>query len=306
MRDTFVKEITKLAKKNKKIVILAGDIGYKLFDNFIKRFPNRFYNCGVAEANMTTVAAGLAIKGYIPITYTIATFNAYKTVEQIKVDICYPNLGVVIVGVGSGLSYADLGATHHAVEDIGVLRSIPNLNIVAPSDPLELESLVPQIIKKKQPTYLRIGKKGERNIYKTKPKIKFQKWNQIIKGKNICIISSGNIIVNAYDAIKNLNKKKIYPSLISAHTIKPLDKLMLKKIFRKHHFIVTLEEHSKIGGLSSSISEFYIENHYDNKFLILSTGEDFIVKSGKQQNALSMLELSSDKIEKKIIRFLKK
>ena len=207
MRDTFVKEITKLAEKNKKIVVLAGDIGYKLFDNFIKKFPKRFYNCGVAEANMTTVAAGLAIKGYIPITYTIATFNVYKTVEQIKVDICYPNLGVIIVGVGSGLSYADLGATHHAIEDIGVLRSIPNLNIVAPSDPLELESLVPQIIKKKQPTYLRIGKRGEKNIYKSKPKIKFQKWNQIVKGKKICIISSGNIIINAYEAIKNLNKR---------------------------------------------------------------------------------------------------
>lgn len=306
MRDTFVKEITRLAEKNKKIVVLAGDIGYKLFDNFIKKFPKRFYNCGVAEANMTTVAAGLAIKGYIPITYTIATFNVYKTVEQIKVDICYPNLGVIIVGVGSGLSYADLGATHHAVEDIGVLRSIPNLNIVAPSDPLELESLVPQIIKKKQPTYLRIGKRGEKNIYKSKPKIKFQKWNQIIKGKKICIISSGNIIVNAFEAIKNLNKKKIFPSLISAHTIKPLDKLMLKKIFKQYRFIVTLEEHSKIGGLSSSISEYYIENQYNNKFLTLSTGENFILKSGKQKNALSMLELSSSKIEKKIIEFLKK
>ncbi|OUU53608.1 MAG: transketolase [Pelagibacteraceae bacterium TMED65] len=306
MRDTFVKEITKLAEKNKKIVVLAGDIGYKLFDNFIKKFPKRFYNCGVAEANMTTVAAGLAIKGYIPITYTIATFNVYKTVEQIKVDICYPNLGVIIVGVGSGLSYADLGATHHAIEDIGVLRSIPNLNIVAPSDPLELESLVPQIIKKKQPTYLRIGKRGEKNIYKSKPKIKFQKWNQIVKGKKICIISSGNIIINAYEAIKNLNKRKIFPSLISAHTIKPLDKFMLKKIFKQYRFVVTLEEHSKIGGLSSSISEFYIENQYNNKFLTLSTGENFIVKSGKQENALSMLELSSAKIEKRIIKFLKK
>ena len=102
MRDTLVNQITKLAEKNKKIVVLAGDIGYKLFDGFIKKFPNRFYNCGVAEANMTTVAAGLAIKGFIPITYTIATFNVYKTVEQIKIDICYPNLGVIVVGVGSG------------------------------------------------------------------------------------------------------------------------------------------------------------------------------------------------------------
>ncbi len=306
MRDTLVKQITNLAEKNKKIVVLAGDIGYKLFDNFIKKYPNRFYNCGVAEANMTTVAAGLAIKGFIPITYTIATFNVYKTVEQIKIDICYPNLGVIVVGVGSGLSYADLGATHHALEDIGVLRSIPNLNIVTPADPLELESLVPQIIKKKQPTYLRIGKKGERNIYKTKPKIQFQKWNEIIKGKKICIIGSGNIIINAFEAIKELNKLKIYPSLISAHTIKPLDKLTLKKIFKNFKYIVTLEEHSKIGGLASSISEFYIENQYENKFLTLNTGENFIIRSGKQQNAISMVELSANKIKSRIVKFLKK
>ena len=306
MRDTLVKQITNLAEKNKKIVVLAGDIGYKLFDNFIKKYPNRFYNCGVAEANMTTVAAGLAIKGFIPITYTIATFNVYKTVEQIKIDICYPNLGVIVVGVGSGLSYADLGATHHALEDIGVLRSIPNLNIVTPADPLELESLVPQIIKKKQPTYLRIGKRGERNIYKTKPKIQFQKWNEIIKGKKICIIGSGNIIINAFEAIKELNKLKIYPSLISAHTIKPLDKLTLKKIFKNFKYIVTLEEHSKIGGLASSISEFYIENQYKNKFLTLNTGENFIIRSGKQQNAISMVELSANKIKSRIVKFLKK
>ena len=306
MRDTLVKQITNLAEKNKKIVVLAGDIGYKLFDNFIKKYPNRFYNCGVAEANMTTVAAGLAIKGFIPITYTIATFNVYKTVEQIKIDICYPNLGVIVVGVGSGLSYADLGATHHALEDIGVLRSIPNLNIVTPADPLELESLVPQIIKKKQPTYLRIGKRGERNIYKTKPKIQFQKWNEIIKGKKICIIGSGNIIINAFEAIKELNKLKIYPSLISAHTVKPLDKLALKKIFKNFKYIVTLEEHSKIGGLASSISEFYIENQYENKFLTLNTGENFIIRSGKQQNAISMVELSANKIKSRIVKFLKK
>jgi transketolase len=306
MRDTLVKQITKLAEKNKKIVILAGDIGYKLFDNFINKYPNRFYNCGVAEANMTTVAAGLALKGFIPITYTIATFNVYKTVEQIKIDICYPNLGVIVVGVGSGLSYADLGATHHALEDIGVLRSIPNLNIVSPADPLELESLVPQIIKKKQPTYLRIGKRGERNIYKTKPKIRFKKWNEIIKGKKICIIGTGNILINAFDAIKDLNKLKIYPSLISAHTIKPLDKLLLKRIFKNFKYIVILEEHSKIGGLASSISEFFIENQYKNKFLTLNTGVNFIVRSGKQQNAISMVELSANKIKSKIVKFLKK
>ena len=134
MRNAFVDEITKISKKDKKIVLLSGDIGYKLYDEFKQKYPNRFYNCGVAEANMTTVAAGLALKGLKPITYTIATFNVYKTLEQIKIDIAYPNLPVIIVGVGAGLSYSGLGSTHHATEDIAVLRSIPNLNIVVPSD----------------------------------------------------------------------------------------------------------------------------------------------------------------------------
>ena len=164
MRNAFVEEITRVSKKDKKIVILAGDIGYKLYDNFKLKFPDRFYNCGVAEANMTTVAAGLALKGFKPITYTIATFNVYKTVEQIKVDIAYPNLPVIIVGVGAGLSYSGLGSTHHATEDIGVLRSIPNLNIVVPADANELKSLLKEIIKSKKPTYLRIGKTGEKNL----------------------------------------------------------------------------------------------------------------------------------------------
>ena len=153
---------------------------------------------------------------------------------------------------------------------------------------------------------MRIGKRGERNIYKTKPKIQFQKWNEIIKGKKICIIGSGNIIINAFEAIKELNKLKIYPSLISAHTIKPLDKLTLKRIFKNFKYIVTLEEHSKIGGLASSISEFYIENQYKNKFLTLNTGENFIIRSGKQQNAISMVELSANKIKSRIVKFLKK
>lgn len=304
MRDTFVKEITKIAEKNKKIVILAGDIGYKLFDNFIKKFPDRFYNCGVAEANMTTVAAGLALKGFLPITYTIATFNVYKTLEQIKIDICYPNLGVIVVGVGAGLSYADLGSTHHATEDFGVLRSIPNLNIISPADPLELRSLIPQIIKKSKPTYLRLGKKGEKNIHKRLPKTKIGKINQIINGKKICIIATGNIMINAFEAIKLLNKDKIYPALFSVHSVKPLDKNNLKKIIKKFKYIIILEEHSNIGGLATAISETFLDIKINNKFLKLNLGENFIVKSGKKDSAIKKLRLSPKKIKQRIIKFI--
>jgi len=305
MRNTFVKEITNIAKKNKKIVLLAGDIGYKLFDNFQKKYPHRFYNCGVAEANMTTVAAGLALKGFTPITYTIATFNVYKTLEQIKIDICYPNLGVIIVGVGAGLNYAGLGVTHHAVEDIAVLRGIPNLNIVSPADSLELKSLLPDVIKRKKPTYFRMGKKGEKNIYKSIPKTKVGKGNIIYHGKRICIISTGNIIVNANEAVLNLRKKNIYPGLISMHTIKPLDTDLLNKVFKKYKHVAILEEHSSIGGLTSAISEHYMENNYTNKFLKLNTGEQFILKSGNQERAHENLNISPKSIEKKMLHFLK-
>ena len=306
MRDTFVNEITKIAKKNKKIVILAGDIGYKLFDNFIKKFPDRFYNCGVAEANMTTVAAGLALKGFIPITYTIATFNVYKTVEQIKIDICYPNLGVIVVGVGSGLSYADLGSTHHAIEDIGILRSIPNLNIISPADPMELKSLIPKIVNLKKPVYLRIGKRGEKNIYKKEPKVRLKEWKKIHSGKEICIIATGNIIINAQEAITKLNNENIYPGLVSAYSIKPIDQILMKKILKKYKYIVIIEEHSNIGGLTSAISEFVLKIKHKNKFLSFSTGDKFVMRSGKQKEALKMVKLDPESIKKRIINFVKK
>ena len=134
MRNAFSSEMTELAKTNERIVLLSGDIGNKLFDPFKALFPNRFFNCGVAEANMTSMAAGMALGGLIPVTYTITPFNTYRCLEQIRVDLCYHNLPVTIVGVGAGLSYASLGATHHSCEDIAILRSLPNMTVVCPGD----------------------------------------------------------------------------------------------------------------------------------------------------------------------------
>ena len=159
MRNSFATEITKLAYKNKKIVLLSGDIGNRLFDNFRKLNKNRFYNCGIAEACMTGIASGIASSGLLPITYTITPFNTMRCLEQIKLDICYPNLPVIIVGTGSGLSYASLGSTHHSLEDIAILRSIPNINILCPSDPTEVKQLLRDALKIKKPVYIRLGKK---------------------------------------------------------------------------------------------------------------------------------------------------
>ena len=161
MRNAFAQIVTELAAENHKLVLLAGDIGNRLFDSFKEKFPDRFYNCGVAEAGMTGIASGLASCGLQPITYTITPFNTLRCMEQIRLDICYLNLPVIVVGTGSGLSYAGLGATHHSMEDVGALRMLPNMHVVCPADPMEVKSLVKAALELCRPTYIRLGKKAQ-------------------------------------------------------------------------------------------------------------------------------------------------
>lgn len=159
MRNAFAAEITEISATDDKIVLLSGDIGNRLFNSFKEKFSNRFYNCGVAEANMTSMAAGMAACGLKPVTYTITPFNTIRCLEQIRVDVCYHNLPVVIVGVGSGLSYANLGATHHSCEDIALLRVLPNMTVICPADAVEVRLALRAALNYGRPVYIRLGKK---------------------------------------------------------------------------------------------------------------------------------------------------
>ena len=161
MRNAFAHEATRLASTDSRVVLLSGDIGNRLFDDFKKKHPDRFYNCGVAEANMIGVAAGLAMSGLRPICYTITPFITYRCLEQIRVDVCYHNVPAIIVGTGSGLSYASLGGTHHSCEEMGMLRLLPNLTVVAPADEHEVRGTLQAALAQSGPVYMRIGKKGE-------------------------------------------------------------------------------------------------------------------------------------------------
>ena len=267
MRNAFSEEITNLAKKDKKIVLLSGDIGNRLFDKFRTAFPERFYNCGIAEACMTGVASGVAHLGLSPITYTIATFNTVRCLEQIKLDICYPNLSVVIVGTGAGLSYASLGATHHSLEDIAFLRMIPNLKILCPSDPIEVKKLLKDALKMGGPVYLRLGKKNE-PIIKSRKRI--GKSDLIIGGKSNLLISVGNILKFAIEASEQLKRKRIDNSVIDLRYIKPLDNKVLKMAFKNYKKIIVIEEHYISGGVGSSIMEWAKKNkcNPNNVFLL--------------------------------------
>jgi len=239
MRNTFADCIYKFKKKYKNLILLSGDIGNKLFDKFKKKYPNNFYNCGVAENNMVGVAAGLASVGFHPLVYTITPFLTSRSYEQIKIDICYPSRKVIIVGTGSGLSYSRLGVTHHSLDDISLMNSIPDIQIFCPGDPFELEAILELAIKSQKPSYIRLGKKGEPNVNLKKPKISINSPNLIKKGNDYVILSCGNTLKIGSDLQVLLQNNKISTSLYSFFLVKPLNVNFLKKIFKKYKKIRT-------------------------------------------------------------------
>jgi len=307
MRNEFAKIITELSIVKKDIVLLAGDIGNRLFDNFKKNNPERFYNCGVAEANMTGVASGLASSGFRPVTYTITPFNTARCFEQIRLDICYPNLPVIIVGTGSGLSYASLGATHHSMEDISILKTLPNLQIICPADKKEVREAFIKAYESNKPTYIRLGKKGEPLIHKKKPNFQIGKSIFLKKGNDVALLGVGNALSIAAKCEEELFKKKIKCDLVSFHTPKPLDKKLLTNLFKSNKLIAIIEEHGLIGGVGSSVLEWANENKFDTKNVLRFGGPDkFLTGCGNQTEARKFIGLTSKKICDRILKNLKK
>ena len=305
MRNAFAEEITKLAESNKKIVLLSGDIGNRLFDDFKFKQPERFYNCGVAEQNMTGVAAGLSMSNLLPITYTIAPFCTTRCLEQIRTDLAYHELPSLIVSVGGGLSYAGLGPTHHANEDISFLKSIPNMQVICPADPNEVRKALHKAIKTKGPIYFRLGKKGEKNIDLLKNhKFKIGKSTRLTFGDDIAILTTGTILADAVDSYYFLNKKNINSSIFHFATVKPLDFKTLSFVTSQFENIVTLEEHSIIGGFGSSVADWMIDNNKKNNILRIGLPDKFYKLSGSQNFAKTKLKISSISITDRIKKFL--
>ena len=286
MRNIFANELAKSALKNKKIYIVVADIspaGPML--EFQKRNPSRFINVGVAEQSMIGISAGISMEGGIVFAYTIATFALYRPFEMIRNDLCYQNLPVTIVGMGSGSIYHNLGATHISQEDVSIARSIPNMQIIAPSDPYELKMSLNYCIKnKKGPIYLKIGKSGEKNYdLKESEKWIFGKIRKIKNGKSHAILCFGPIIQKAVNISKKLEKKNIKTSLYSCHTLKPFDEKRLKKIMKKYKNISIIEDHSSVGGLSSIVKEALYSSRINTKVNFFSLKDKFFKSYGSQE-----------------------
>lgn len=307
MRNAFAKEITELAESDDRVILLSGDIGNRLFDQFKQFFPDRFYNCGVAEASMTGIAAGLASCGLKPVTYTIASFNTYRCLEQIKIDVCYHNLAVVIVGVGAGLSYAANGATHQSCEDIAILRAIPNMTVLCPADQWEVRAALRCALKYDGPVYLRLGKKNEPFVHENDPTLTIGTAIKVLDGDDVCIVSAGSMVAVAKDAVAILSKTGISAALYSFHTVKPLDENCLSRLYDKFPLLVTVEEHSIIGGLGGAVAEHYSGiSIRKTELLRMGTPDIFLHRSGNQGYFRQCFDLNPASIAEKIEDCLKK
>jgi len=296
MRNAFAEEMTKVAATDKRVVVLSGDIGNRLFDKLKAVDESRFYNCGVAEANMMGVAAGLALSGLRPFVYTITPFTTTRCFEQIRVDVCYHRAPVVIVGTGSGLSYAELGPTHHSLEDMAILRTLPGMRVMAPCDSSELRQVLHEVLKDDSPTYIRIGKKGEADIHTSLPDLRLGKALVIRPGSDVTLLCAGNMMAETLKAADLLAASGLSAEVVSFHTVKPLDNDYLQQALTRFKLLVTVEEHSRIGGFGSAVAEWRLAQPKNIVQLCFGTADEFMHEVGSQTYARKKYGLTADNI----------
>ena len=300
MRTTFVKTLLEAAKKDKRIILMTADLGFSVFEEFIEILPKQYINVGVAEQNMTGMASGLAMEGYIPFIYSIIPFVTMRNFEQIRNDICYQHQNVKIIGVGAGFSYGPYGHTHHALEDIGVLRTLPEMTIIAPGDPTEVKLATKAILTMKGPCYLRLGKAGEPILYETEPKFEIGKGIVLVEGNDVTVIATSTMVGRAMEVGKQLKKKGIETRVVSMHTIKPIDGDLIRRVVQKTRVMVSLEEHSIIGGLGSAVSEVLAEGGIGIPFQRIAVPDRFTKEIGFQEYMREKNGLGEEQIMKTI------
>ncbi|HXO04853.1 MAG TPA: transketolase C-terminal domain-containing protein [Candidatus Sulfotelmatobacter sp.] len=259
MRSAFIRAITALAERDERVHLIVGDLGFGVVENFAQRFPKQFLNAGVAEQNMTGVAAGMALSGKIAFTYSIANFPILRCLEQIRNDVCYHRANVKIVAVGGGLAYGSLGSTHHATEDIAIMRALPRMVVVAPGDPMEAEAATEAIASHSGPCYLRLGRAGEASVHQEKIDFQLGKAIQVRDGKDFTLVSTGGLLETAVQLAEYFRHTGLRARVLSMHTVKPIDSDAILAAARETRAIFTLEEHSLIGGLGGAVAEVLAE-----------------------------------------------
>ncbi len=304
MRNAFATTFYELSKQDPRLYLVAADISpAAAVAVFQKEYPHRFINVGVAEQIMIGTSAGLAMRGCVPFAYTIATFTIYRPFEQVRVDCCYQNLPVKLVGVGAGVNYSFLGSTHHAQEDVALMSALPNMSILAPCDPSEVVETTRYALAIPGPVYLRLGKAGEPDLTSKAPdpfrpgKIRFIK-----AGSQICFLSYGPITKMAMDAALKAEKETGKScAVVSVHCLKPLDREGIAAVLKKFETVVVVEEHSPYGGLGPQVKQIAWDERASCRLHTFSLKDEFIHVYGSHADVLRAHGLDVDSILKPLL-----
>ena len=300
-RQSYGETLEKLGEKYSDIVVLDADLATATKTiNFAKKFPERFFDMGIAEANMMSTAAGMATTGKVPFASTFAVFAAGRSYDQIRNSICYPNLNVKICSTHSGITVGEDGATHQMLEDISMMRTLPNMKVLSPADDIETKWAIEEAYKQKGPVYVRLSRLATPIIYDENQKFEFGKMIQIGKGIDATIFASGDVLAEALKAKEILAKTKgIDIRVVDVHTIKPIDEDMIVKCAKETKRLISIEDHNVIGGLGSAISEV-LTSKYPAKLERIGINDEF-GRSGKAEELVEFYGLSAEKIVEKFL-----
>lgn len=295
MRTTFIRTLIEIAAENDRVWLVAGDLGYSVLEAYAERFPARYLNAGVAEQNMTGIAAGLALSGKTAFTYSIANFPVFRCLEQVRNDVCYHNLNVKIVAVGGGLAYGSAGYSHHAVEDLAVMRTLPNMVVFAPADPAETEAVTRAAVAHRGPCYIRLGKSVEPVVHQATFDFTIGRGIVMRSGGDVTLISTGSMLGAATAAADRLATAGIAAGVVSMPTVHPIDRALIERLAGSTRAIVTIEEHG-IGGLGSAVAEVLAECGERPRFRALRLDGRPATMGGSQESLRSAKGLSVDGI----------
>lgn len=300
MRVVFVNTLIEEARHNKDIWLVVGDVGFGLVEPFQKEFPDRFINVGIAEQNMIGVSAGLAIEGKNVFCYSLGSFGSARCYEQIRLDVCYRNTNVKIISGGGGLIFGYLGTTHHATEDISIMRALPNMIVLAPCDAVESKIATKEMIDIKKPCYMSLSRAGDNIVHQTMPKYIWDGTSSVLRYGNsrVTIMGCGGIMSEAVEAAKILSEDNINVDVVSLLTIKPIDKDVI--IANDDRLIVTIEEHNLDGGLGSAVAEVMTDYDMSSKLIRIGIKDEFVQEVGSQAYLRKILGLDGESIAKKI------
>ena len=306
MRDTFVRTLVELAKENKNIELITGDLGFGVLKPYYETVPDQFTNAGIAEQNMTTVAAGMALEGKIVFTYSIGNFPTLRCLEQIRNDCAYHHANVKVVCVGGGFVYGSLGMSHHATEDLAILRALPDVVVMAPADLVEAEECTKALATYSGTAYLRLGRGGEKRIHDSIEDFQIGKAIKVHEGEKIAIFSTGAIFEEVTVAYDKLVERGYSPAVYTFPTIKPIDIETIEEVAKNFKLIVTCEEHNIVGGFGGAVAEVIAEMKFKKAVLMrIGINDEYAIRVGNQKYLREQYNIDAESIVKRVTNYFK-